>query len=427
MTGFQASRIVVRDRKLRQANSALSEANKELFGLNRDLDGSNQALKNEIAERERAEAERAKLDVQLQHLRYLYRLRSTLGTAQSGQDVIRRSGKALMEVLGAVDSAGVVIEHDRRSWSFGNTVRDGRAHYNRPLYWGGRERGRLHLFSGVALSESQERALLDETAGQISRVLEARELEMQIVQSARLVSLGEMAAGMAHEIYQPLSVISTISGDVYLRLLEGIELPRAQLKRMMKTVMDLVKRMAGTIDHLRVFSRDTSKEPEVRFCVNDAIHSSLKLIGAQLESHRIRLKLDLSEGLPPVSGHPNRMEQVFLNLLSNARDALNERSERDGDGNGAFEKRLTVRTRCETYGIGWVIVEVEDNGIGIEAGNMERLFDPFFTTKEAGKGTGLGLSISYGILQNHRGRISCENRNGEGTLFRVALPAAEEA
>ena len=141
----------------------------------------------------------------------------------------------------------------------------------------------------------------------------------------------------------------------------------------------------------------------------------------------MQLDLDLAEELPPVWGHPHQMEQVFLNLLSNARDALNEKAERAVGGNREFDKHLTVRTRCETYGIRWAIVEVEDNGDGIETANMERLFEPFFTTKEAGKGTGLGLSISYGIVQNHRGRISCESRKGEGALFRVVLPAAEEA
>ena len=414
VTGFQASRILVRDRKLRQANSALSEANRDLFGLNRDLDDTNRALRDEMAERER-------LDAQLKDMRYLYRLRSVLSAARSAREVIRRSGKALMRVLNAMGSGGVVIEHDGQSRSFGSEEREGKVHYRRPLTWGERERGHLHLFSGIELSESQERALLDETAGQISRVLEARELELQILQSARLVSLGEMAAGVAHELNQPLSVITTTAGDVCLRLFKGQDLPPEQLREMMGAILRVSERMEGTIGHMRVFSRDASKEPPAPFSMNDAVRDSLKMIGRQLENHGTELVLDLTEDLPPVLGHRHALEQVFLNLFTNARDTLDER----GAGEDGFVKRLTVRTRCEDYGLPWVVAEVEDNGTGMEEAEQERAFEPFYTTKEPNRGTGLGLSISYAIVQNHSGRIACESKKGEGTTFRVALPAAE--
>ena len=126
------------------------------------------------------------------------------------------------------------------------------------------------------------------------------------------------------------------------------------------------------------------------------------MIGAQLEGHGIDLILDLDEDLPAVWGHPHSMEQVFLNLLSNARDALDERSAQAAVGNGGDGKRLMVRTRTEFYGTRWVVVEVEDNGIGMDEVDRRRVFEPFFTTKEAGRGTGLGLSISYAIVQNQR-------------------------
>ena len=129
-----------------------------------------------------------------------------------------------MEVLSASDSGGVLIQHDGREWRFGATEQNGQVHYERSLAWGGKERGRMDLFCAVELSESQERALLDETVGQIARALEAYELELQLLQSARLVSLGQMAAGVAHELNQPLTVISTTAGDVYQSYLEGLML-----------------------------------------------------------------------------------------------------------------------------------------------------------------------------------------------------------
>jgi signal transduction histidine kinase len=235
---------------------------------------------------------------------------------------------------------------------------------------------------------------------------------------------------------------------------------------MMKHVVELVERMVGTVEHLRVFSRDTSTETDVRFSVNEVIHSSLGLVGTQLRSHGVALTLDLTEGLPPVLGHPHQMEQVMLNLLNNARDALDEREEeanrqdaksakdpietggqrrreaesrRAGEpektsadspirrfaGSGGWEKRLWVRTRCEWNDLAWVVIEVEDNGAGIDEAHQARLFEPFFTTKPADRGTGIGLSICQAIVQRHGGWIACESRRGEGTTFRVGLPAVE--
>jgi signal transduction histidine kinase/streptogramin lyase len=288
---------------------------------------------------------------------------------------------------------------------------------------------------------------------------------------ARLVSLGQMVAGVAHELNQPLTVISGAAEDVYLRLAEGIGISEEQLKEKMKDVLDLAERMTGTIEHLRVFSRDISKEPGVPFSVNDAIRSGLRLIETQLRNHSIALHLDLGEGLPPVSGHPHRMEQVFLNLLSNARDALDEKEKerageresgrvgsgphpppdlqkslkpppspvRTGEGGGlgvgeglipdprpqggGWTKGLWIRTRVEGE---WVVAEVEDNGVGMDEAHRARLFEPFFTTKPADRGTGLGLSISHAIVRDHGGQITCESWKGEGTVFRVRLPTAGE-
>ena len=337
-------------------------------------------LKNEIIAREN-------LDAQLQQLRYLDRIRYILSQERSPGEIIDKVGKIMIEALTAVKPVGLIIHLDDHTVTLGQTDHPDQVHYPRPLTWADRERGHLHLYSALPLSEAQQRILLDETISHLVRTLETRELEFQLVQSARLVSLGQMAASMAHELSQPLSVISATAGDIYQRQLEGPDLSSEKLKTMMQNVLEVVERMDGTIDHLRIFSRDTSEEPKVPFQLNDVVHSSLKMIRAQLESHGIDLTLNLTESLPPAYGHPQQLEQVLLNLLANARDALDEKegtSERTGD----WEKCLTVHTRHEDP---WLIVEVEDNGIGMDETARQHIFEPFFTTKEADKGTGLAV------------------------------------
>ena len=245
--------------------------------------------------------------------------------------------------------------------------------------------------------------------------------ETQLLQSARLVSLGQMTAGVAHELNQPLTVVETTAGDICLRLMEGMPLETDELREMMEEVRSVVDRMAGTVDHLRVFSRDVSEEPRQAMDVNEVIESGLKLMGTQLENHGIDIALDLSDALPKVWGHPHPLEQVVLNLLSNARDTVDDRAEMEGAG---YDKRIQIRTRTENDA---VVIEVEDNGVGMDKTIRQRLFEPFFTTKDADRGTGLGLSIIYAIVRNHDGQITVESEEGVGTTFRVMLPVVDES
>ena len=243
--------------------------------------------------------------------------------------------------------------------------------------------------------------------------------EAQLLQSARLVSLGQMVAGVAHELNQPLTAVETTAGDIYLRLMEGRPLETDELRMMMEDVRGVVNRMAGTVDHLRVFSRDVSEEPRQALDVNEVVESSLKLMGSQIENHGIDLALDFFDALPEVWGHPHPLEQVVLNLLSNARDAVDDRAEMAGAG---YDKRMWIRTRVADDA---VVIEVEDNGVGMDEATRQRLFEPFFTTKDADRGTGLGLSIIYAIVRNHDGEITVESEEGVGTTFKVMLPVVE--
>ena len=140
--------------------------------------------------------------------------------------------------------------------------------------------------------------------------------------------------------------------------------------------------------------------------IREPINLALNLLQHEFRD-RVRIHRELAD-TPPVNCHPGKMSQVFLNLLANASQAI------------VAEGDIWVRSFCRD---GKVIVEVEDNGVGIDEGNLRKIFEPFFTTKPAGQGTGLGLSITYGIIQQHQGTIEVESRKGEGTLFRIFLPA----
>ena len=245
-----------------------------------------------------------------------------------------------------------------------------------------------------------------------------RKMEEALLESSRLVALGQMAAGMAHELNQPLTAISVIAEGTQLLLKQGIEIePEAHLEWSGDLLVQ-VERMSNLIKHLRLFARDRSGEPKTEVAINGVVHDALQMIDAQLQNHGIELELELADDLPLVLANGHRLEQVVLNLVANARDALDEKEE--------GERHVQIRTRCEEEEEeAWIVLEVEDTGGGISEEHQQRLFQPFFTTKDPDKGTGLGLSIAYAIAKDHGGTIECHSEKGAGTLFRVRLPAAE--
>jgi C4-dicarboxylate-specific signal transduction histidine kinase len=234
---------------------------------------------------------------------------------------------------------------------------------------------------------------------------ELQHAETQLVHSAKLASLGTLSAGVAHELNQPLAIIRGISQQLQDEpgvtdpMREDLELIEGQTTRMMKIVK-----------HLRTFSRAGSYEKST-IDINQSINDCFILVGAQLKAHNVEVDLDLSDEGAFVLGDSNELEQVFLNLITNARDALDE----------IPDAKLTIRTRLQDD---QVIAEFADNGPGIPPDVAAHIFDPFFTTKEPGKGTGLGLSISHGIIDKHEGKISV--RNEGGAVFQIILPRAEQ-
>ena len=226
-------------------------------------------------------------------------------------------------------------------------------------------------------------------------------LEEQLQHSEKMASIGLLAAGVAHEVNTPLAGISS-----YTQMLRGqvdASDPRAGL---LEKIEKQTFRAAKIINNLLNFSRSGRAELE-EVDVNRVILDVLSLVEHQLRTARIKVRKELSGDLPPVRGNENRLQQVFFNLVLNARDAMPR---------GGW---LTVATRAEEDA---VVAEVRDTGVGIKREDIKRIYDPFFTTKGIGRGTGLGLSVSYGILQEHGGAIFVESAPGQGTTFLVTLP-----
>jgi two-component system NtrC family sensor kinase len=237
-------------------------------------------------------------------------------------------------------------------------------------------------------------------------VTDRAELERRLVQADKLSSIGLLAAGVAHEVNTPLAVIST-----YAQMLAKQVAGDDQKSRILEKIARQTFRASEIVNSLLNFSRtSTSELTEVQ--LNRVIQETLSLLEHQLRKAGIEVRTALDPQLDPVKGNPGKLQQVFLNLFLNARDAMEPR--------GVLE----VTTRMGDNG---VVVEVIDTGHGIAPEHLSRIYDPFFTTKSARKGTGLGLSVTYGIIQEHGGAIEAISRPGEGTCFHLEFPAIRKA
>ncbi|MGD0955904.1 MAG: ATP-binding protein [Candidatus Acidiferrales bacterium] len=231
-------------------------------------------------------------------------------------------------------------------------------------------------------------------------------LEDQLVQTEKLTSLGLLAAGVAHEVNTPLAVISN-----YIQMLAK-QIPADDPRQ--KTIERIVKqtfRASEIVNNLLNFSRTGGAEP-VEVDLNSVLEETLTLVQHPFKTARVNVVRSYSNQLPPVLGSITRLQQVFLNLFMNARDAM--------PGGGMLEVRTAVHNSS-------VEVEVVDTGAGIPPEHLHRIFDPFFTTKATGRGTGLGLSVSYGIIKEHAGKVDVRSTPGKGTSFRLEFPVARKA
>jgi C4-dicarboxylate-specific signal transduction histidine kinase len=244
------------------------------------------------------------------------------------------------------------------------------------------------------------------------REQELRDKQEQLVQAAKLATLGELTTGVAHELNNPLNNIGLFVGNVIDRVMLG-EIETDRVLGDLEKAMEQVWKATEIITHLRTFGRAAPVSLE-RLDIDDVIERALSLMHEQLRLRAIEVELDLSPDELVVLGNPIQLEQAFINLLTNARDALAEANEK------------TVRITTELADGDRIRIIFADTGPGIPFGLEQRIFDPFFTTKEVGAGTGLGLSITYGIVKEHGGSIAVASHAGEGARFEIVLPAAGE-
>jgi two-component system NtrC family sensor kinase len=232
-------------------------------------------------------------------------------------------------------------------------------------------------------------------------VTEKGQLENQLLQAEKLSSIGLLAAGIAHEINTPLTGVCS-----YTQMLVK-ETPSSDPRHeVLKKIERQGFRASTIVDNLLNFARVSDIEfSEVN--VNGLMLETLSLIDHQLRKSDVEVEVDLDASLPATLANGGKLQQVFMNLILNARDAMPQGG------------KLTVRTYQEDSQL---VVKIQDSGTGISDENVKRIYDPFFTTKKAGEGSGLGLSVSYGIIREHSGRINVDSTSGQGTTFRLHLP-----
>lgn len=279
-------------------------------------------------------------------------------------------------------------------------------------------RALLHILqdshqSNIRLENSRKAMIhimgdLSETTAEMQRrERELRDKQEQLVQAGKLATLGELTTGVAHELNNPLNNIGLFVGNA-IDLIEMGGSNKQHVLRELHSAMQQVRKATEIISHLRTFGRAAPVSREV-VAINQVVERALSLIQEQLRHRQITVELALAPENPVVMGNAIQLEQVFINLLANARDALE----------ATPRKVIYIESALRD---GTVELTFRDTGTGIPEGLEQRIFDPFFTTKEVGAGTGLGLSITYGIIKEHQGTIAVANRPGEGATFIVELP-----
>ena len=234
-------------------------------------------------------------------------------------------------------------------------------------------------------------------------LIELKKHEDQLIQSRKMAAIGNLTAGIAHELNNPLNNIS-LTTEVLID--EFDQWDRETKLKMLGTISTQVDRAGATVANLLDFTRrDESSFEELS--VNDVLNRTIKLLANEFSLNDIDLVVELDNNLPRVMGSVHNLQQVFLNLFLNAIQAMPDKG------------TLTIKSQVENRSLK---IDVSDTGVGIPTENLDRIFEPFFTTKEVGQGTGLGLSVSYGIVKRHRGQLTVESEIGRGTTFCVILP-----
>ena len=297
-------------------------------------------------------------------------------------------------------------------------IRDEARRTMRPYVWTGRQRRKDGTLFWSRTSARPRRMANGDIIwdGIVLDITDVKRAEAQVVQAAKLATVGEMAAGLTHELNQPLNIIRMAADAGLILAEEGTKNPDFLLEQT-QVIADQVSRMAQIIEHMSVFSRKADPAAAVLFDPTGNLRDSVRFVAKEMRNSAVQLEVAVPETSRTVRGQPIQLEQVVINLLANARDAIVERRAKDGQApRGVI--RLSLRDEGEQ-----LVIEVQDNGGGIPASALPHVFEPFFTTKQAGKGTGLGLSVGDAIIKSMGGSLTAANV-GDGACFSIRLPVA---
>ncbi len=274
----------------------------------------------------------------------------------------------------------------------------------------------VSLKRAIVAGEGRLLASVRDISDRKKNLVEKENLEMQLRQKQKLESIGTLASGVAHEINNPINGIMNYAQLIFDRLGESHPLSEFSLEIILES-----ERIATIVRNLLAFSRQ-EKEPHNRSSIQEIVDATLTLVKTLLRKDTIRIDVELPSDLPYVYCRTKQIQQVLMNLITNARDALNEKFP------GPHQNKIIRISSCAVMKQGqqWVRITAEDNGSGIPQEVLPRIFDPFFTTKSRDIGTGLGLSVSHGIIAEHGGEFTVDSKRGEFTRFSFDLKAAEK-
>ena len=318
---------------------------------------------------------------------------------------IRSLTAAAQQIGGGDLDAGVPVAGAREIFQLGGTLEHMRAELQ-TLYQELEQRVEQRTHELDNANQELKRGIAERERAEQER----RAVEIQALSQSKLATLGEVATGLAHEINQPLTYISTIA-QVILEDLKMNSLDHTQVESQLSEAYRQVGRIDRIIQHLRTFGRADEGEM-LPVELETILDNTLLLMSPRIRLSDIELDRRINPDVPKVIGSPNQLEQMFINLFQNSIDAV-ETVQSEG--------KISIHI-SHVAGGDFVQIEFGDNGHGIPQENLDRVFDPFFTTKPVGQGTGLGLSIVYGIVRDHGGTIACESTLNQGTTFVITLP-----
>ncbi len=277
------------------------------------------------------------------------------------------------------------------------------------------KKGGMSVFVNIHANPSEYRGT-DVLIVATTDITELVEKDSQLIQASKMTNLEKMSAGIAHEINQPLNAIKMGSEYLVMMKEQKKEITQGDFNLVITEISSQVSRAAEIVNRLKKFSRKADFTREV-ININNCIRSVNKIIGRQIALQNIDLKLELDESIPLVLAHNNRIEQVIFNLVTNAKDAVNQRIENSMD---IARGKITISTFHDNKN---VAINVLDNGTGIKTCDLDKIFESFYTTKEMGEGMGLGLPIIQGIVRDYNGTITVDSTEGKGTSFKILFPS----